>query len=82
MKRRHTSGAVWGMRVEKPSPLALVFQYFRQFICQALLGHFLGGSTITFITPMRQASTCGRVLAPGPTPSAPKQWKSDLPVKS
>ena len=48
---------------------------------QALLGHFLWGSTITIITPMCQARTCGRVRAPGPTPSAPKQWKS-VHVKS
>ena len=26
--------------------------------------------------------TCGRVLTPGLTPSAPKQWKSDFHVKS
>ena len=45
-------------------------------------GHFLGGSSIILITPMRQARTCGRVLDPGPTPSAPKQWKSDVHVKS
>ena len=25
--------------------------------------------------------TCGRVLAPCPTPSAPKQWKSDVLIK-
>ena len=39
--------AVWGLRVEKPSQLALVFKYFRKFMGQALLGHFLrlGGST-------------------------------------
>ena len=30
---------------------------------------------------MRQARTCGRVPAHGPTPSAPKQWKSDVQVK-
>ena len=29
-----------------------------------------------------QASTCGPVWAPGPTPSNPNQWKSDLHVKS
>ena len=45
---------------------------------QALLGHFLGGSTITIITPMRQARICGQDRAPGTTPSAPKQWKSDV----
>ena len=42
----------------------------------------LGGSTITIIQTMCQACTCGRVLARGPTPSAPKQWKSDVHVKS
>ena len=30
---------------------------------------------------MRQARTC-RVRAPGPTPSAPKQWNSDVDVES
>ena len=30
---------------------------------------------------MCQARTCGRVLAPGRTPSAPKQWKSDVHIK-
>ena len=31
---------------------------------------------------MCQARTCGRVLARGRTPSAPKQWTSDVHVKS
>ena len=31
---------------------------------------------------IRQASTCGGILAQGPTPSAPKEWKSDEHVKS
>ena len=55
-KHRHL---VWGVRVEKPSVLALVLKYFQPFMGQALSGHFLGGSTITKITPIRQAHTCG-----------------------
>ena len=69
---------VWRVRVENPSQLALFFKYFLPCMCQALLGHFLGGSTITTITTMHQNSTCGRILAPDQTPSAPKQWKSDV----
>ena len=42
-----------------------------------LLGFLLRDSTIAIITPMRQARTCGRVRVPGPTPSAPKQRKSN-----
>ena len=34
---RHTPLSVWGARGEKPSQLALVFKYFRQFMGQALL---------------------------------------------
>ena len=39
--------------------------------CQALVVTLLRGCTIATIKPIRQASTCGRVLAPSPTPSAP-----------
>ena len=35
----------------KASQWALVFQYFWQFMVQALLGHCLTGSTITITTP-------------------------------
>ena len=51
---------------------------------QALLGHFLSGSTITIITHMCQSHTCGWVLAPGPWPNSKcsKQWKSGVHVKS
>ena len=31
---------------------------------------------------MSQASTCSRILTPGPTPNAAEQWKSDVFVKS
>ena len=64
------------------SPLALVFKYFRQSWAKLFLGPFFGGSTITLIMRVRQASACGRVLALCPVPSAPKQWKSDVYVKS
>ena len=77
------------MGVEKSSQLALVFKYFGQFMGQALFGHFLGGSTITIITPNvahvpgqhmwpQSAHRCGQILAQGPTPSVPKQLKSDV----
>ena len=32
--------------------------------------------------PICQASTRGLVSAPGPTLSAPKQWKSDVHIKT
>ena len=51
------------LTVQDVTRLALVFKYFRQFMGQALrlLRRFrvLGGSTITIITPMPQARTCG-----------------------
>ena len=47
-----------------------------------LLSLWLRGSTIAAITPMRQACTCGPVLGPGLTPSAPKQLKWDVHVKT
>ena len=70
------------MRVEKPSPLTLVFKKFRQIMGQALLEHFLEGLTITVITPMRQARNVAEPGPRGPTLSAPKQWKSNVHVKS
>ena len=42
----------------------------------------LRGCAIAIITPMPHASTIGQVQAPGPTPSAPKQLKSDVYSKS
>ena len=75
--------AVWGMRVEKPSAWANVFQdNARKINGQAFPVIFARGYTIAIIQPMRQASTCDRVKAHGPIPSAPKQWKSDVHVKS
>ena len=73
------------MRVEKPSSVAFVFQVFvtiqgktkaRDF---AILAQRLYNS---YNHAMCQASTCGRVLAQGPAPSAPKQWKSDVHIQS
>ena len=46
---------------------------------QALL---LCGYTVAIITAHAPGRTSGRVQAPGPTPSAPKQRKSDVHVKS
>ena len=51
--------------------------------CQSLL---LQGYTISIITVYYHAHVPGHLmwasLAPGPTPSAPKQWMSDVHVKS
>ena len=44
------------------------------------LSLLLWGYTTAILTHMLQASTCAWVLAPHPTPSAPKQWKSDVHV--
>ena len=77
--------AVWGVRFEKLS-LWACFQVFStiqgKIRARHLLGLLLRGSAIAIITHVRQARTCGRVQAPGPTPSAPKQWKLDVHVKS
>ena len=72
---------VWGMRVEKPSQLALVLKYFRKFMGQAPI--------VTFA--LRLYNSYNHALAPGPhtwpslgllghspTPSAIKQWMSDV----
>ena len=76
--------AVRGMRVEKTSALAIVFQVFttihgktmaKPFCCFAL-------RTYAIIMPMQRARTCGRVWARGPTPSALNKWKLDGDVKS
>ena len=64
--------------MKTPPRWPLFSSIFGKVMGQALLGHFLGGSTITIITPMRQARICGQDRAPGTTPSAPKQWKSDV----
>ena len=77
--------AVWGTRFEKTLTAGHCFQKNSRFQgktmanqAKHLLWHLLWGSTIAVITPMRQACTCGRVRDPGLTPSAPKQWKSDI----
>ena len=72
----------WRVKVEKTSQWALVFKYFQgKTMAKPFLPLLLRGSTIAIIMHMLQASTCGRVRAPGPTPSAPKQWKSDIHIK-
>ena len=58
-----------------------IFDNSRKNTGQALLQFLLLGSTIAKIRPMCQARTCARVLSQGPTPSAPKQCKSDVHVK-
>ena len=46
----------------------------------AFWGEILPGYTIAVISAMRRASTRELDRAPGPTSSAPKQWKSDPEV--
>ena len=78
-----TNGPVWGVGLKHPHYGASVGPHFQVFSknCLSLL---LWGSqsTIALITPFLQASTCGKVLAPGQTQTAPKQWKLDVHVKS
>ena len=74
--------------------IKLEFLCFKVMMDEVVEGSFLSsvslsfvlcedlGYSIAIITPMRQDRTCGQVGAPSPTPSAPKQWKSDVPVKS
>ena len=47
------------------------FQVFSTIHGPSTLWHFLWGSTMTVIITMLQASTCGWVLAPGPTQVLP-----------
>ena len=69
----------WGLKNSHCRPLFFkCFQQFKGKYWPALLQFWLLGSTINIIAPMCQASTCG----PCQTPSAPKQWKSDVYVKS
>ena len=63
-----------------------IFENSRQNKGQAPFYHFcsdmLRGYTKAIITPMLScARPCGRVRAPGPTLSAPKQWKSDVSAR-
>ena len=63
------TGPVWGVRVKNTSLLALVF--FTVGPCSSFLNnswakHFLDVS-------LEALQSCGRVLAPGQTPSAPKK---------
>ena len=73
------------VRVEKPSAWATGFQVFSTIQGKTMAKRFLSlllrYYRKTIITPMRQARTYGRVWAPGPTPSAPKQWKSAVHFK-
>ena len=73
-------GKGWKILTVGPA-LALVFPSIfdnsRKIMGQATFVTF-APKHYNIITRMRQASTCGRVRATGPTPSAPKQWKSDV----
>ena len=71
----------WGLKTLHYGPLfSSIFDNLRKkpcaFVTFALSWDW--GSTINIITPVGQASTCGRVLALSLTPSAPKQWKLDV----
>ena len=75
--------------VEKPSLSATIFSVFstsqgKTVAKPPFLSPLRQSYTVTMsiITPMRQVRTFGRVRAPDPTLSAPKQWKSDVHVKS
>ena len=60
------------------------FQVFTTIQGKRWAKHLLSllGFAIAMITPMRQARTCGRVRAQGPTQSALKHWESDVHGKS
>ena len=81
-----TTGQPGGWGLKNPhrdcGPLfSSIFDNSRENNGQAPFVTLVRGSTIAIITPMCQASTCGRHLAPGQTWSAPKQWKLDVHVK-
>ena len=44
-------------------------------MAKPFLSHLLQGYTIAIITAHLPGNICGRVWAPGQTPSAPNQWK-------
>ena len=46
------------------------------------LANRLYNTMIAIITAYVPSHTCARIWALGPTPSAPKQWKSDVQVES
>ena len=58
-----------------------IFDNSREKNGQALSGTFAPRLYNSY-NSMSQASTCVRVRALGPAPSAPKQWKSDVHVRS
>ena len=70
------------MKVKKPSVWATFFQVFSiiqgKSMAKPSLLPLLWGYTKAIITLMSHTSKCGWVRAPGLTPSAPKQWKSDF----
>ena len=65
------------LRVEKHSLWAIIFQVFLTIEGKTMAKPF----DIAIIMPIGQVRICGRVRPPGPTPSAPKQWKSDVHVR-
>ena len=80
-----------GTRFENPPLFFQHFWHFKKKNCQAFSGTLLRGFTKAIITaavlhcplqPTLQASTCGHVKAPGPTPSAPKQCNLYVYVNS
>ena len=82
-----SQGQSWGWGLKTPLVWPLFFNYFLTIQGKTKAQHFCDFCAealqlIAINTPMRQASTCGLVLAQGRTPSAPKQWKSDVHVQS
>ena len=89
VKRRTRGGIQASLWISYPWAWATGFSVFSKIQGKTVVKPFqallLLGCTIGMITaalPMRPDRTCGRVRAQGPTPSAPKQWKSDVHVKS
>ena len=78
--------SVWGERVEKSWVWATICSVISIILVKTTARPFLAlmlrGYTIAVITSMCQACRCGRVRAKGPTPSAPKQSKLHVHVRS
>ena len=78
-------GPVWGVRVENPSQLVLVFKYFdnsRKTMGQAPFVTFAPRLYNRYNHAHAPAPLMWQSQGPGPTPSAQKQWNSDFPVKN
>ena len=77
------------MTFYKPEQHSLLLSIFQSFNgLQVKIMHQYKITTNQYVPnlilslPMCQAWACGPVCAAGPTTSAPKQWKSDVHIKS